>query len=255
MKCLREKWNSRRGASILLALLFLLVCMLAAASVLMAAVSNAGKARSSREEQQKYLTLSSAMTLVCDALNEAEYKGRYDYKKEDIKKPETATNPDGSETTNWVHDYWLHTYTRKPGTFTCSLNTPLAVLPLNNDLDAFFAEHFTKADSGDNRYVCNSPATGVLAKSHALSLTAELTGENIPGLEQPVKVNVEWNRSSGHIELRAELEDGEHVYAMKAELRADKAPGEVLKLKDDPASDGTYDTGPMSWTLSWIVKD
>ena len=54
------------GASILLALLFFLVCAMVGASVLMAAASNAGKSRSSREEQQKYLTLSSAMQLVCD---------------------------------------------------------------------------------------------------------------------------------------------------------------------------------------------
>ena len=46
MNTLRKKLHSQRGASILLALLFLLVCMMAAASVLMAAVSNAGKSRS-----------------------------------------------------------------------------------------------------------------------------------------------------------------------------------------------------------------
>ena len=40
-----------------------LVCAMVGASVLMAAASNAGKSRSSREEQQKYLTLSSAMHL------------------------------------------------------------------------------------------------------------------------------------------------------------------------------------------------
>ena len=52
MKTLREKLHSQSGASILLALLFLLVCMMAAASVLTAAVSNAGKIRSNYEEQQ-----------------------------------------------------------------------------------------------------------------------------------------------------------------------------------------------------------
>ena len=48
MKTLREKLHSQSGASILLALLFLLVCMMTAASILMAAVSNAGKLRSNR---------------------------------------------------------------------------------------------------------------------------------------------------------------------------------------------------------------
>ena len=45
MKRVKEKLKSRRGASILLALLFLLVCVLVAMSVLMAAASNAGKIR------------------------------------------------------------------------------------------------------------------------------------------------------------------------------------------------------------------
>ena len=36
MEPLRKKWNSQRGASILLALLLLLVCVMVAASVLMA---------------------------------------------------------------------------------------------------------------------------------------------------------------------------------------------------------------------------
>ena len=255
MRRLGKKLNSQSGASILLALLFLLVCMMVAASVLTAAVSNAGKARSGREEQQKYLTLSSAMTLVCDALNEAEYKGKYEYTKEEKKKPVTVTGPDGTETTTMEHDYWLHTYTQKQGTFTCGLNTTQVVLPLNNDLDGFFAENFEKADVGDNRYACTKLNTAALAKSpHTLTLKAELTGEDIPGLEMPVIVEVKWNSSSGHISLRAEMEDGGHTYAMEAELRAEKAPGEVLKLKADPEGNGTYETEPMGWTLSWIVK-
>ena len=42
MKKLKGKFHSQSGASAVLALLFLLVCMMVAASVLMAAVSNAG---------------------------------------------------------------------------------------------------------------------------------------------------------------------------------------------------------------------
>lgn len=73
MKQLREKLHSQNGASILLALLFLLVCMMAAASILMAAVSNAGKIRSNYEEQQQYLALSSAIRLVSSQLERAAY--------------------------------------------------------------------------------------------------------------------------------------------------------------------------------------
>ena len=77
MKTLNRKLHSQHGASILLALLFLLVCMMAAASVLTAAVSNAGKIRSNYEEQQRYLALSSALRLVAGELEQAEYRGRY----------------------------------------------------------------------------------------------------------------------------------------------------------------------------------
>ena len=76
---LREKLKSSRGASILMALLFLLVCMMVASSLLMAAVSNAGKIQSDRTEQQKYLTLSSGLRLVCGELEEMAYTGEYQY--------------------------------------------------------------------------------------------------------------------------------------------------------------------------------
>ena len=73
MEQLRRKLKSRRGATILLALALLLLCMMVAASLLTAAVSNAGKVRSNKEEQQKYLVLSSALRLVCGELEKAGY--------------------------------------------------------------------------------------------------------------------------------------------------------------------------------------
>ena len=54
MEKLRRKLKDSRGATIILALLFLLLCMMVAATLLMAAVSNAGKAQRSRAEQQKH---------------------------------------------------------------------------------------------------------------------------------------------------------------------------------------------------------
>ncbi len=64
MEKLRRKLKDSRGATIILALLFLLLCMMVAATLLMAAVSNAGKAQRSRAEQQKHLTLSSALDQI-----------------------------------------------------------------------------------------------------------------------------------------------------------------------------------------------
>ena len=97
MKALRKKWNSCQGASILLALLFLLVCMMVGASIVMAAASNMGKIDSNKKEQQKYLTLASALNLLCDELENAQYVGQYDYLQEPCKEY-IYIKEDGSET-------------------------------------------------------------------------------------------------------------------------------------------------------------
>ena len=73
MKRAAEKLNSRRGASILLALVFVLTCVMVGISVLSAAASNAGRTHSNHEEQQLYLSLSSALQLVADDLSNASY--------------------------------------------------------------------------------------------------------------------------------------------------------------------------------------
>lgn len=100
MRALKAKLNSRRGASLLLALLFFLIALLVGASVLMAAASNGGKAKSNRDEQQAYLTLSSALQLVVDDINGATYSGAYQYER----------TGRGSSSN---HRY--HTYTQQPG--------------------------------------------------------------------------------------------------------------------------------------------
>ena len=83
MRAIPLKLRSQRGASMLLALLFLLICSMVTASILMAAAANAGKHRSNLEEHQTYLALSSAVSLLCDELNGAEYRGRYYYEVEE----------------------------------------------------------------------------------------------------------------------------------------------------------------------------
>lgn len=73
MKRAVEKLNSHRGASILLALVFVLACVMVGVSILSAAASNAGRTRSNHEEQQLYLSLSSALQLVADDLARTTY--------------------------------------------------------------------------------------------------------------------------------------------------------------------------------------
>ena len=112
MKRLCKKLHSRSGASILLALLFFLLCMTVAASILTAAASNAGKIQSSYQEQQKYLALSSALRLAAGQLEQAAYEGRYTvYTWEVTVKDEE----DRSVTTRYYH------IRQQPGNFQCGL--------------------------------------------------------------------------------------------------------------------------------------
>lgn len=77
IQAFRRKLRSQRGASMLLALLFLALCTMVAASILMASAANAGKHRSNLTEHQQYLALSSAVSLLCDELSAAEYRAQY----------------------------------------------------------------------------------------------------------------------------------------------------------------------------------
>ena len=65
---IRKKLNSSGGASILMALLLLLVAVMVSAVILAAAISAAKTIRTDREQQQTYLTVSSAAGLVRDSI-------------------------------------------------------------------------------------------------------------------------------------------------------------------------------------------
>lgn len=78
MECLRRKLHSQNGAALMLAFLMLLLCIMVASSILAAAASNAGRIKSNRIEQQKYMTLTSAVQLICDDLEKASYTAKYE---------------------------------------------------------------------------------------------------------------------------------------------------------------------------------
>ncbi len=59
-----RKLKSNRGASIIIALLVLLICVTAGAAALTAAGANAGRYTHMRRDQQRYLAVSSAVKLV-----------------------------------------------------------------------------------------------------------------------------------------------------------------------------------------------
>ena len=263
MKQLRKKLNSQRGASILLALLFMLVCVLASASILMAAASNAGKIRSSRREQQRYLTLSSALRMVSGALDGATYMGKYTYTRHHF--PEQGSPGDTDYTP--AHD--AHTYEQARGTFTFTNvfleNTPL--LPLKDDLDRIFMGYFkTDKIPGkklEDTYTC-TPATDVPligALSYMLTLEMQSGSEEYPGLEgQEVQVKVEIG-AMGAITVTATLTDTDGISSsMRAELQP-KTPLETA-LALCPPTEGetgtpteTVETEKVIWELTRITRN
>ena len=122
-----------------MALLFLLVCMMVASSLLMAAVSNAGKIQSDRTEQQKYLTLSSGLRLVCGELEEMAYTGEYQYAEWFVENEEKNEKGEVIGTTRTDY-YWCG---QAEGTLTGgNLADALRGFFLE-ELDGMYGEAFT----------------------------------------------------------------------------------------------------------------
>lgn len=220
---IRRKLKSSSGASLLLALVFLLLSAVVSASVLMAAVSNAGRSRSKLEEHQKYLALSSALTLLSDEIREAEYTGRYLYQ-------ETET-PDGVG--GIIRSYRMEQQT---GGYSGSLGSVLLA-----DLDGLFGQTIAASLSDAGYPVSVRTVTGM---EHTLELYPQ-TGTQLD--KYPVRVRVKV-RDSYAIELTAEL-DG-------SILRAELTPVTTRPaLPESLTPSGEVQSVPaLKWKLGWITS-
>lgn len=231
-RAISQKLHSQRGASLLLALLFLLVCSMVAASILMAAAANAGKYRSNLEEHQTYLALSSAVTTLCDELNRPEYKGQYQYREETEKKE----NSDGTIT------FITHKYFKQlDGSYTHidTVEEPGYLKDiLLNDFDALFAAGISLPSDVTNEGLKTNTIT-----PHQLTLTPS-TGTSLDG--RTVKLTLEV-KDSYAIYITAYLEDLE-VYKVEAELTPTETKPTIQSL-----TPGTHFTQPMRWKLGWIT--
>lgn len=96
-----KKVKNNSGATILMALLLILLATAVGAAVLTAAVSAARHLRSDREAQQNYLTVSSAAELIRDSINGQTYQRTL---TKHYKYVET-TDDEGKVTGDYVHDY------------------------------------------------------------------------------------------------------------------------------------------------------
>lgn len=68
MLCVKRKLSSKAGASMLLAMVFLMFCMFIGGSVLAAATANGSRVEHLKNDQQDYLSQRSAMLLMADML-------------------------------------------------------------------------------------------------------------------------------------------------------------------------------------------
>ena len=291
MEALKRKLNSRRGASILLALLFMLMCILVAASVVMAAASNAGKIKSNKEEQQKYLTLSSAVNLLVDELQSVEYVGGYVYSYDaktmirgsdgNLYKPGTSGIPGDPGETEEV-TVSTYNYTLRPGKWQYQQapspspnpaikvddwgeNCMREVLPLNDYLNYLFLTEFKekykeKHESGStyktDYYYKLDPELPDSEPEHEYTLTLTLKkGDSVDLSNQQVKIDVEM-LEDGRIELTATLrENGSDTqYQMVAMLRtrSGKWPVNVMSLTAPKSGYNPFD--PVRWELAYIYK-
>lgn len=250
---LRIKLKSCRGASILMALLFMLVCMMVASSVLMAAASNSGKLRSNQQEQQKYLALASALRLVCDELTAAEYIGQYEYQRDEHVVYD--------EETHGHVDYYIHTYTQTSGQFKCELTEGGFddLLPLRRDLDILLAGNFKLAANQQmppDEYIFDTGLiTGTPAGAFNGSYQLLVHLDGLPDVNISVKL-----RTDGIIRLTATLGDATpdgYLYTMEAELVPQQSLKNVFYLLPPGSAGlkiGLNQTAAVKWDLNWIAK-
>lgn len=232
---LKRKLTSQRGASLLLALLFLLICGMVSSSILMASVSNAGKHRSNREEHQTYLALSSAVSLLCDELNRTEYRGQYRF----WKTEKTVTNPDGSK-----HSIILRHFEQLEGAYDQIGTNTAGYLKtmLISDLDVIFANEIrTKLSNGAGFESFKTKSGKVLP--HTLTITPQ-TKTGLDDKTVEIKLNIV--EKSYAIEVTADLDD----YQIRAELTPTTSkPTLPASLSDE----GTRETDPLQWKIGWIT--
>ena len=292
MEALKNKFKSRRGASILLAMLFLLVCMMVGASIVMAAASNAGKLDSSKKEQQKYLTLSSALNLLVDELESVKYVGVYSHTLTPVYGTVSVPklNDDGdpvldSEENPVYHDVpdfnnfirYVHYYARGSGDLTGS--TWLGdVLPLRDNMDAIFAEYFDEDLIDESAYYGEDELGDITANvpsppppSYVLTFAVNADGNTYGGLTDTVKITVEIkngdsNFEDGTIVLNAVLMEKykdaagteklqETTYRMEAVLITEYVElTNQFRLATDRPAEASQSTEPITWKLDHIVK-
>lgn len=194
MMRLRNKLCSQSGASILLALLFFLVCGIVGASILAAASSAVGKVRSRREEQQRYFAMTSALQLICDQLEGAKYTANASVEDVTVSSGDVSNSDPAS-------NYTYKIYSQKAGEFTIENGSNITnVLPLGVELDWLFAETFPPG--GEGKFLGDDIYTPLLGSDdvsepteHGLVIQLQNLAQpnlnaDVEGLKKPIEITV-----------------------------------------------------------------
>lgn len=230
-----RKLHSDRGASMVLALVFLLICVTVSSSVLMAAASNGGRARSDRQEQQIYLALSSTLELVADDLRGAVYTGRVTY---------TATGDGG-----------VTTYDLSPasGEMTGDLQAlfrPLLDSAFKTCFHNKYPAWFTDAGETKKYNFDQFNSYGTAPAPVTLTVTPEQTGP-LAGCEAEIQVSVDGDM---RISLTARLT---RVPEGSADALEDFALTTAFTVAGQPAftppADGSV-SGELTSTVTWNAE-
>lgn len=96
MSLIKRKLGSKAGASMLLALVFLMFCLFIGGSVLAAATANGSRVAHLKNDQQDYLSQRSAMLLMADMLTGE------DGKELQVVITEVLVKTDGAETSHTI---------------------------------------------------------------------------------------------------------------------------------------------------------
>lgn len=104
---IKEKLRSSKGASLIIALVFMLFCAMVGSAVLAAATANGGRIAALKSDQQEYLNQRSAATLLSDELQINRPKLTVE-KKEVVRTTYTVSDggvltPTGSTTTKTIN--------------------------------------------------------------------------------------------------------------------------------------------------------
>lgn len=291
MALVKRKLKSQSGASIILAMLLLLLCIMIGSSILAAGMSNAGKGFSMRTAQQEYFMVKSAIELVCGELEKLEYKGKYTFSGEEFH---CCDLPDHTFADHMQFIHYELKYVMKQGELSGTVQLPDTFKnEMRDSFDRLYAVPFYYASSipplseevYQRTYIIDpDPALGLGPRFDGPEVSEKQTdpykfvikvndssgsfpgfASNIPLRDKTVDVTVEIIESDLSLKVTAEI-TGTGSNKMEALMRTDTTPPVNVFTAPTDADASPYGTPspvpvytrqiatPLKWKAEYIRK-